>query len=395
MLLLGQTIPVLILARVLQGISAAVVWTIGLALVLDTVGPENLGKTVGSIFGFISIGELAAPVLGGVVYKQAGYGGVFGLGFAILAVDFIMRALLIEKKTARRWTEKGGAEDQDGQVECPTQGQEGTGHEDHQQNASTAHDEADESAPLLNKPSSSSSSSSNPWKIPPNQPRPIRNFPLLYPLSSPRLLTALLLALVQATLLSTFDATLPTQAQSLFSFSSLSSGLLFIALVLPYLLLGPLAGWFVDKYGTKPAAVIGFGYLVPVLVSLRFVEEGGKSEVIKFCALLSLCGVGLAVIGSPSIVESSYVVDNYNNNNPGFFGEQGPYAQLYGVNSMVFSAGLALGPVVSGGLREKIGYGDMNGVIAGICAFTAVMSLVFVGGVPGWLRRRRHGEENE
>ena len=185
MLLLGQTIPVLILARVLQGISAAVVWTIGLALVLDTVGPENLGKTVGSIFGFISIGELAAPVLGGVVYKQAGYGGVFGLGFAILAVDFIMRALLIEKKTARRWTEKGGAEDQDGQVECPTQGQEGTGHEDHQQNASTAHDEADESAPLLNKPSSSSSSSSNPWKIPPNQPRPIRNFPLLYPLSSP------------------------------------------------------------------------------------------------------------------------------------------------------------------------------------------------------------------
>ena len=49
LLLLGRTVAVLAAARVLQGISAAVVWTIGLALTLDTVGPENLGKTIGSV----------------------------------------------------------------------------------------------------------------------------------------------------------------------------------------------------------------------------------------------------------------------------------------------------------------------------------------------------------
>ena len=49
LLFLGQNVPVLTVARILQGISAAVVWTIGLALVLDTVGPENLGKTIGSV----------------------------------------------------------------------------------------------------------------------------------------------------------------------------------------------------------------------------------------------------------------------------------------------------------------------------------------------------------
>lgn len=49
LLLLGQTVAVLALARILQGISAAVVWTVGLALVLDTVGPNNLGKTIGSV----------------------------------------------------------------------------------------------------------------------------------------------------------------------------------------------------------------------------------------------------------------------------------------------------------------------------------------------------------
>ena len=49
LLFLGQTVAVLAVARVLQGMSAAVVWTIGLALVLDTVGPDNLGKTIGSV----------------------------------------------------------------------------------------------------------------------------------------------------------------------------------------------------------------------------------------------------------------------------------------------------------------------------------------------------------
>lgn len=49
MLFLGESLPVLVVARVLQGVSAAFVWTIGLALCLETVGPGNLGKTIGSV----------------------------------------------------------------------------------------------------------------------------------------------------------------------------------------------------------------------------------------------------------------------------------------------------------------------------------------------------------
>ena len=55
LLYLGQTVAVLALGRVLQGFSAAVVWTIGLALCLDTVGPENLGKTIGSVRFYFDI----------------------------------------------------------------------------------------------------------------------------------------------------------------------------------------------------------------------------------------------------------------------------------------------------------------------------------------------------
>jgi len=49
MLALGQSIAVLMIARVFQGISAAVVWTVGLAIVLDTVGSENLGAVIGTV----------------------------------------------------------------------------------------------------------------------------------------------------------------------------------------------------------------------------------------------------------------------------------------------------------------------------------------------------------
>lgn len=45
----GTTVPVLTIARICQGASSAFVWTIGLALCIDTTGPNNLGKTIGSV----------------------------------------------------------------------------------------------------------------------------------------------------------------------------------------------------------------------------------------------------------------------------------------------------------------------------------------------------------
>lgn len=46
---LGQSVWVLMLARILQGASSAFVWTVGLAMCIDTVGAENLGKTIGTV----------------------------------------------------------------------------------------------------------------------------------------------------------------------------------------------------------------------------------------------------------------------------------------------------------------------------------------------------------
>ena len=306
-------------------------------------------------------------MVGGVVYKKSGYGGVFGLGFAILALDFIMRLLLIEKKVAARY---GYAEEED-QTE---------GREERDGNAENEAEETEQD-PLIRKEETDN------YKIPPNQPKILRSVPILYCLKDPRLLTALLVAFVQATLLATFDATVPTIASEYFGFDSLKAGLLFIALILPYLILGPIAGWMVDRYGPKPAAVFGYGYLVPFLILLRLVRPGGTHQIVIYCVILAFCGVGFAGIGAPSIVEAAYVVSKYDEANGDFFGQNGPYAQLYGINSMVFSAGLTLGPLISGGLKDAVGYGNMNLFVAALCLITAILSFIYIGGTPKMLKK--------
>lgn len=370
MLAFGQSIAVLVVARVLQGISSGVVWVVGLALVRDSIDSKDLGKVIGSILSIISVGELAAPVLGGVLFEKTGYVGLFGMGFGILAIDILMRLLVVEKKIAARYGIS------DGPSNSREQGSRDEEDEDE--------DISEESA-LLGKKEEQS------FKIEGQQNKIVRSLPILYCLSDSRIAVALFMSFVQASTLAMFDATIPTEAQSLLDFNSLDSGLLFIALDLPYLILGPVAGWVVDKYGTKPVSVIGFSFLVPVLVLLRLptsgITRGNTPTLILWCAMLALNGVGLAIIGSPSIVEASDVVQKYDKENQGFFGENGPYAQLYGFQSIAFNLGLTLGPILGGSLRDSVGYGNCMAVFAALSGLTAILSLMFIGGKPNGLKK--------
>lgn len=191
---------------------------------------------------------------------------------------------------------------------------------------------------------------------------------------------------MQALLLGSFDATVPLVASEQFDFDSLKAGLLFLPLGVADFILGPVFGWCVDRYGTKPFSIFGFGWLIPSLVLLRLatsasiVDHLDKGQHIAlYAGLLGLNGAGLAAINAPSIVESGDVVDRYSEANKDIF-EEAPYAQLYGFSSMMFSGGLTVGPLLAGALREKIGYGNMNAVIAGLCVLTAVLSALFIGG---------------
>jgi MFS family permease len=361
LLALGQTVAVLAIARFLQGASGGVVWTIGIAIIKDSVEQENLGKTMGTVYSFISVAGLFSPMLGGVIYAKAGYTGVFGLGIALVAVDFLLRLLMVEKKVASKYSSS----------------------QPHAAGSDVNHTEGDtEHTPLL----ANATPSLDNFRLSKPKSRLTRALPILLLFRDPGLLTAIWIAFMQALLLGAFDATVPLVASRKFGFDSLKAGLLFIPLGGADFLLGPVFGWCVDRYGTKIIAVVGFAWLLPALVLLRLPTESTVTRhldqgrlIALFASLLALNGFGLAAINSPSIVEASSLLEKYSNANKDIFDQGAPYAQLFGINSMLFSGGLAVGPLIAGGLRETIGYGNMNAVLAGICGLTAIMAALFLG----------------
>lgn len=46
---LGDNVPTLAFARVVQGTAGALIWVVGQAILIDTVGAENLGRAQGSV----------------------------------------------------------------------------------------------------------------------------------------------------------------------------------------------------------------------------------------------------------------------------------------------------------------------------------------------------------
>ncbi|KAH0093783.1 MFS general substrate transporter, partial [Aureobasidium melanogenum] len=48
-LVVGNSLALIVVGRILQGLSAAVVWVVGLALLQDTVGSESIGQAMGYV----------------------------------------------------------------------------------------------------------------------------------------------------------------------------------------------------------------------------------------------------------------------------------------------------------------------------------------------------------
>ncbi|KAF1990812.1 MFS general substrate transporter, partial [Aulographum hederae CBS 113979] len=366
----GQSIAVLSIARIFQGASAAVVWTIGLAMCLETVGPSRLGTTIGSIFSFVSVGTFASPVLGGILYRETGYIGVFGVGTGILVVDFILRILVIEKKTAAKYAADAASTcSKHSNFPGP--------------NEPTTNGTMNENTPLIQRQPSDSSEEIDPdYRFSTQTPPWLSSFPVLACLHDASLLTSLLVGFMQALLLASFDATVPTVAKQYYNFDSFSAGLLFVPLGVADMIIGPLAGYATDKLGVKIATTFGFALLTPSLILFRLVKPGGGKEIAVFSVLLALGGAGSSIISSGSIVEAGAAVERYYRANKEFFGHKEPYAQLYGISAMMFSAGLTLGPLVAGSLKDSIGYGNMNAVLGAVCGIAGVLCFLFIEGRP-------------
>lgn len=406
LLQLGSNISVLIAGRVLQGMSAAVVWVVGLALLSDTVSSHEIGEAMGWVGTGMALAILIAPLLGGIVLDKAGYTAVFAMAYGLLAGDIAMRLLMIEKKEAIEWESRlqlrqpsVSAQRWPSPPTLPVYAFEEKitmsmtlrvdttssviGLPKPPPNAYT------EETPICS-PLSADSSCFQTEPLPPLPANP-RVPPIITLLGSRRVLCALWGITVQAALLSAFDSTIPLYVREIFDWNSVGAGLIFLPLLVPAAL-NPLVGRLVDRHGPRWFATAAFLGAAPLLALLRLVYYNSLDQKVLLCVLLVLLGVCVGLMSGPLMAEITWIVDEKEAKNPEMFGSKGGYAQAFGLLNMAYAVGSLAGPLWGGMIKQHAGWGTMTWTLALLSGVTAIPIAIWCGGS---LLRRRGQRDNE
>jgi DHA1 family solute carrier family 18 vesicular amine transporter 1/2 len=91
----AQEYWMLVVARSLQGLAAAVTWTSGLALLADLYPSEERGKAMGIALSGQAAGILLGPTIGGWMYQLGGYKLPFLFAAALAIIDGLLRIFLL------------------------------------------------------------------------------------------------------------------------------------------------------------------------------------------------------------------------------------------------------------------------------------------------------------
>ncbi|KAL4871079.1 hypothetical protein BDV12DRAFT_206922 [Aspergillus spectabilis] len=361
----ARTVSALVIARVLQGLSAAVVWTVGMALIVDTVGKDQVGTAMGIVSMAMTVGTVSGPFVGGVVLSRAGYHAVFGMAIVLIVMDILLRLVMIERKNALKWIDDYQSESVSTEETERLLGPAIQGNTLYEALAKPYESEHDTQQPPNGKPADDT--------LEPTTSKKRRSMPgMVRLLCSGTLLIVLLATLVLAMAYSSFDTVLPLYVMKAFNLGPMGIGLCFIPLFLPSLL-STLIGSAVDHHGSRKVALLGFAIDLPTYLLLQLVTHNSTGQKVLLVALLFVAGFAAALKTVALMVEVSLVVEEMEKKYPGIFGEMGGTAQAYGLFNVAWSGGQVAGPLVAGWLVTWGGWSGMVTVFGVVCGGTAVV----------------------
>ena len=353
----------LIIARCLQGASAGIVYTVGLALLVDTVGRDGLGQWMGFVMMGLNIGTLVGPLLGGVIYTKLGYWSVFIVVLAVVGFDFLLRVFMIEKVRAAKWSQNPSriyttygsvsqnvAQGRQGQADdhCSYDGRSST---------------SEESSLVSGHSSSMSAGGAGREKS-----IVARHFPIMASLvGSKRLMSAVYGSFINTTLTCAFDGVLPLFVRKVFGWNATAAGLVFLTIAVPSIL-GPLAGALSDRVGPRPVSLAGFALATPAVALLGLVKHNDTGQVVLLCTLLAVVGIGNSMVYAPLAADMSAEIDAITLEEPELFKTGGAYAQAFGLFDGAIALGTVVGPVWAGFIYHETSWAVMAGTLALICA---------------------------
>lgn len=87
---LAPNVYALIAFRVLQGIGAAMIMALGMAIVTEAFPPRERGKALGIVGAIVSIGIVAGPTLGGLIISSSSWRWIFFVNLPIGIIGSLM-----------------------------------------------------------------------------------------------------------------------------------------------------------------------------------------------------------------------------------------------------------------------------------------------------------------
>lgn len=357
-----KSIVVFMVGRAVQGISASVVWSVGLAVIADTAGPKQVAYFMSYPGVAMNLGHFCGPLVGGIVYEKAGYYPVFYVCFGVLVLDVVLRLLMIEKSQLPRKLKKFAESNTTEMSSIETSGR-------------TA---------LLMSASPDEESQFN-LKVSPYHIHNVdtmfglKIFPTLGLLKHSGVVITLFQSLIIAWITAAFEATLTLHLKELFDFNSLDSALMFMALAAPCIV-EPLVGIVADRFGPRLLVTFGLIMLTPLLILLGTIQHDSTGQVISFAAILTLVGLGIVILFPPVMGELCHVVSVIEQYNPGKFGPGRGFGQAYGLFFISYSLGALIGPFHSGGIFRNQGWSTTVLSLGIVTAVAAIPSAIFTGG---------------
>jgi len=358
--MVGNSLALWIAGAILVGVSSAIVWASCLSLIVSRTEKSQLAQVLSFTSISLSCGDFLGPVTGGAIYGAGGSEAVFGLIFGLIGVDAILRLLMVETSVDLA----GDGATVDSGVKATIHRAEIDATTDSDVESTSSTDRAGHDATVNSDDGPTTISS---WSG------------VLQLLKSPRLLSALWVTVTQATILTSFDASLTIHLRNTFHWKSTQAGLVFISLIFPAFL-SPLVGIIADRKGGRIITATGFCLSTAVLACLRFVDHDSIEQKVLLCALLFLVGLLLGTTLSVFSAEVSHVVFEHEEKNPGELGERGAVAQAESLWWAAYSIGAAFGPLLGGLVQDAAGWKTMTWTLALLSATAVVPIMLFTDG---------------
>ncbi|KAL1952322.1 hypothetical protein VTO73DRAFT_1471 [Trametes versicolor] len=364
LLMEAPTFWVMVLARIAQGISACVIWVVGLALICDTVPEKIVGKQLGLAMMGMSLGFLVGPPVAGALDDRFGFRAPFIFGIIVTAAELVGRLLIIERSAAERvdasFTKLVG---RNGSARGVTYGSADAEKREEQptvtelvptQEAQSGGDVAEISEAPTRVPSRTPTVARSQTQV--NEDPVHLSIPglLLKLLKSPRALSAVFLTLSFGIMISSMEPVLPLYLQSTFGLDVSKIGLVYIAAVVPSFISSPLSGWYADRGGTIVSTAICLVCALPFWV-LIFIHV----DLAYFLAMYAL--LNLFATGTISPVTAEFAAVTRSLDGVG-------YGHVYGAFNVAYGLGSAIGPVIGGQLYDHLS--PQKGWMA-LCLFNA------------------------